>query len=168
MRKLFYFSVLLTSLSSCSWLNSDLMLKTSKDYVFDKLPDSSQINNYRISPNDVIEFTMLSNEGFKLIDLTSLNEANRDYQMNQAVSFLVSQDGNAKLPILGLTKLSGLTVVEAETLLEEKYSKYFRQYQLYKNYHNLYKLNVFHQHKNDNYFRKQMAYKLPIQILHFD
>lgn len=113
-------------LSSCgNWINSDIMLKTGKDYAFDALPDSTQINNYRISPNDMIEFTMFSNEGFKLIDLTSLNEANRDYQMNQSVSFLVTQEGNAKLPILGLTKLSGLTVTEAETQLEEKYSKFY-------------------------------------------
>lgn len=118
--------LLLIILTGCgNWINSDIMLKTGKDFVYDKNPDSSQVKNYRIAPNDVIEFTMLSNNGFKLIDLTSLNEANRDYQMNQGSVFLVEQDGNVKLPMLGLTKLSGFTIREAESMLEQKYSQYY-------------------------------------------
>ena len=101
------------------------MLKTGKNYQYSKSPDSTKNADYIISANDVIEFRIFSNDGFKLIDLTSLNQSNRDYQMNNRMDFLVEFDGNVKLPILGRTKLTGLTVREAELMLEEKYASYY-------------------------------------------
>jgi polysaccharide export outer membrane protein len=101
------------------------MLKTGKNYQYSKSPDSTKNADYIISANDVIEFRIFSNDGFKLIDLTSLNQSNRDYQMNNRMDFLVEFDGFVKLPILGRTKLTGLTIREAELMLEEKYASYY-------------------------------------------
>ena len=101
------------------------MLKTGKGYTYDKLIDSTHSKNYKISPNDLLKFRFFSNDGFKLIDLTSLNQVNRDYQMNTENEYLVEQDGYVKLPILCLTKLSGYTIREAEAMLEEEFSKYY-------------------------------------------
>lgn len=125
MRKLLYLSGLLVLFSSCGWLNPNIMLKTGKDYSYDKLADSSQSKNYKISANDILEFRMYSNDGFKLIDLTSLNQVNRDNQLNTQNEYLVEQDGNVKLPLLGLTLLTGYTIREAETMLEEKYANFY-------------------------------------------
>ena len=101
------------------------MLKTDKNYAYDTIVDSTQTKNYKISANDLLEFRIFSNDGFKLIDLTSLNQVNRDYQMNTESQYLVEQDGNVKLPILGLTKLSGYTIREAEVMLQEKYADFY-------------------------------------------
>ena len=125
MRKLLLLAGIAMLFSSCGWLNSSIMLKTKKDYSYSKLPDSTKTKDYVIAANDLIEFRIFSNDGFKLIDLTSLNQTNRDYQMNNRMDFLVEYDGNVKLPILGRTKISGLTVREAELMLEEKYSSYY-------------------------------------------
>ncbi|MBL7889495.1 MAG: polysaccharide biosynthesis/export family protein [Bacteroidia bacterium] len=125
MRKLLLLAGIAVLFSSCGWLNSSIMLKTKKDYQYSKLPDSTKTKDYVIAANDLIEFRIFSNDGFKLIDLTSLNQTNRDYQMNNRMDFLVEYDGNVKLPILGRTKISGLTVREAELMLEEKYSSYY-------------------------------------------
>jgi polysaccharide export outer membrane protein len=125
MRKLLLLAGIALLFSSCGWLNSSIMLKTGKDYQYSKSPDSTKNADYIISANDVIEFRIFSNDGFKLIDLTSLNQMNRDYQMNNRMDFLVEFDGNVKLPILGRTKLLGLTVREAELMLEEKYASYY-------------------------------------------
>ncbi|MBN8695944.1 MAG: polysaccharide biosynthesis/export family protein [Bacteroidetes bacterium] len=125
MRKLLLLAGIAMLFSSCGWLNSSIMLKTKKDYQYSKLPDSTKAKDYIIAANDLIEFRIFSNDGFKLIDLTSLNQTNRDYQMNNRMDFLVEYDGNVKLPILGRTKISGLTVREAELMLEEKYSSYY-------------------------------------------
>lgn len=125
MRKLLLLAGIAVLFSSCGWLNSSIMLKTKKDYQYSKLPDSAKVKDYIIAANDLIEFRIFSNDGFKLIDLTSLNQMNRDYQMNNRMDFLVEYDGNVKLPILGRTKISGLTVREAELMLEEKYSSYY-------------------------------------------
>ncbi|MBK7182985.1 MAG: polysaccharide biosynthesis/export family protein [Bacteroidetes bacterium] len=125
MRKLLLLAGIALLFSSCGWLNSSIMLKTGKDYKYSKAPDTTKNADYIISANDVIEFRIFSNDGFKLIDLTSLNQMNRDYQMNNRMDFLVEFDGNVKLPILGRTKLLGLTVREAELMLEEKYASYY-------------------------------------------
>jgi len=125
MRKLLLLAGIALLFSSCGWLNSSIMLKTGKDYQYSKSPDSTKNADYIISANDVIEFRIFSNDGFKLIDLTSLNQSNRDYQMNNRMDFLVEFDGNVKLPILGRTKLTGLTIREAELMLEEKYASYY-------------------------------------------
>lgn len=125
MKKLLFVAGISLILSSCGWVNSSIMLKTPKGYKYSELKDSSKSKDYVIAANDIIEFRIFSNDGFKLIDLTSLNQTNRDYQMNNKMDFLVEYDGMVKLPILGRTKLSGLTVRESELMLEEKYSNYY-------------------------------------------
>jgi polysaccharide biosynthesis/export protein len=123
MRKLLYLLGLALFFSGCGWLNPNIMLKTSKSYQYSKFSDSTK--EYRISPNDLIEFSLYSNEGFKLVDLTSLNNANVGYRFENSIEYLVETDGSCKLPILGRTKLSGLTIREAELMLEEKYASYY-------------------------------------------
>lgn len=68
---------------------------------------------------------MYSNDGFKLVDLTSLNSANMGYRFESNIQYLVESDGSAKLPVLGRIKLIGYTIREAESLLEEKYSSFY-------------------------------------------
>ena len=125
MRKLFYLSVLLLFFTSCGWLNPNLMLKTGKGYQYAKNTDSSKSVDYKISPNDILEFNIYSNDGFKLIDLSSLNSANANYRMGSPLSYLVESDGNVKLPIIGRTKISGLTKREAELNLEERFAAFY-------------------------------------------
>ncbi len=125
MRKTLYLFGLLFFLSSCSWLNPSIMLKTGKGYQYGKNPDSSRVLDYKISPNDIINFNMYSNDGFKLIDITSLNSANASYHINTELPYLVESDGSVKLPILGRKKISGLTIREAELTLEESYSSFY-------------------------------------------
>jgi polysaccharide biosynthesis/export protein len=125
MRKLLYLFGLLMFFSSCAWLNPSIMLKTGKDYKYDKFPDSTKAADYKISPNDILEFAIYSNDGFKLVDLTSLNSANMGYRFESDIQYLVESDGFIKLPILGRTMLSGMNIREAETFLEGKYAAYY-------------------------------------------
>ena len=125
MRKLLYLSGLLLFFSSCAWLNPNIMLKTSKDYQYSKNPDSSRTLDYKISPNDIFEFNIYSNDGFKLVDISSLNATLTGYRTDMVLSYLVESDGTVKLPILGRKKITGLTIREAELMLEESYSSFY-------------------------------------------
>lgn len=125
MRKLLYLSGLLIFFSSCGWLNPSIMLKTSKGYKYSDAPDSTNAASYKISANDIIEFSMYSNDGFKLVDLTSLNSTNMGYRFESNIEYLVEADGTAKLPVLGRVKVSGFTIREVESMLEEKYSVFY-------------------------------------------
>lgn len=119
MRKLLLLiPVLLLGLSSCKLMRSNLMLQTKKDFNYDKFSDTLAMLDYRIAPNDMLQYRVFTNDGFKLLDLA--NQMNVIYRNDLDV--LVESDGNVKMPMLGYTKLAGLTIREAEALLQEKYS----------------------------------------------
>ena len=101
------------------------MLKTGRGYKYTSNPDSTKVSDYKISANDILQFNMYSNDGFKLVDLTSLGNANASVRVQSNIEYLVESDGNVKLPILGRRKLIGLTIREAELILEESYSAYY-------------------------------------------
>ena len=52
--KYFLFLSILFYFSSCKVFRSNLMLKTSKDYTYDKIADSLIKQDYKIDANDII------------------------------------------------------------------------------------------------------------------
>ena len=120
--------IIISLLSSCS-INSDIMFKTPKDYEFDTPQDLTD-EKYKISPGDIIQFSLYANNGFMIIDLQSLgagssSSKNRVDNRSLDIHYFVQDDGYVKLPSLLKTKLAGLTVFEAEAYLEKEYSKYY-------------------------------------------
>lgn len=119
-----YLLILLSSLiifASCKVFRSNLMLKTPKDFTYDKLVDSLSRKDYRIANNDVIVYRLFTNNGFKLINLAT--EANTIFRND--IDVIVESDGAIKMPLLGRIHIAGLTIKEAEKLLEEKYTSYY-------------------------------------------
>lgn len=98
------------------------MLKTPKNYTYDKLLDSLSRQDYKIAANDVIEYNVFTNNGFKLIEMTS-SGANNVIRNN--ITITVESNGTIKMPLVGLVAVKGLTLKEAEKLLEEKYAKFY-------------------------------------------
>jgi len=96
------------------------MFHTGKDFSFDEF--QSTVKEYVINPFDKIKMTVYTNNGFQLVDLE------QKIQMNQYLpEYLVDKDGMVKLPVLGKIKIEGLTVEQAEKMLEEEYAKYFKK-----------------------------------------
>lgn len=127
LRIILFLGLLVFLLPGC-YINSNLMLKTDKNFVFDTIPDTIP-RAYTISPNDLISFRLFANDGFKLIDIASGLEgqsaaSNRNMFQNP-INYLVESDGTARLPIIGKVKLGGLTVRSAEFYLEELYSEFY-------------------------------------------
>ncbi|MCB0431099.1 MAG: polysaccharide biosynthesis/export family protein [Flavobacteriales bacterium] len=126
MRKLILYLCIITSLTSCRMLNPSFMLRTPANYQFDPTPADTVGILYKIAPNDQLDFRIYTNDGFKLIDITSGGDLNRRQFDNMGNRpYLVEYDGTVKLPILGRTQLSGYTLREAEKLLEDKYAVYY-------------------------------------------
>jgi polysaccharide export outer membrane protein len=101
------------------------MLKTDKNYEFDVPPKESDLE-YKIAPNDLLDFRLYTNDGFKLIDFTTSSTTNTSVSLkNGSLEYLVEFDGFCNLPILGRTKVTGLTLREAELMLEEKYAELY-------------------------------------------
>lgn len=102
------------------------MLRTGKDFKYNQFKDTVFSPEYKISPNDIIEFRIYANDGFKLIDLTSTNTVTQIGLQNN-LTYLVEYDGFIKLPILGRVQISGLTIRQAELMLEDKYSNDYKK-----------------------------------------
>ncbi len=128
MKKILCFLIAVIALTGCRILNPSVMLKTPKGYQYAEMKDSMANLEYTISSNDIIEFRLYSNDGFKLTDVTSSTTTTSmsGQNLNQNVlQYSMDIDGYVKLPVLGRTLLKGLTVRQAEKILEEKYSLYY-------------------------------------------
>lgn len=121
MRNLLIFLSSLVVLSSCKVFRSNLMLKTPKDFAYDKLSDSLGRTDYKISPNDVLVYRIYSNKGYRLIDLTN----NNNNVFRTEIDVMVESDGYVKMPLLGRILVSGMRIHDAEKMLEEEYAKYY-------------------------------------------
>lgn len=121
---LFLCFVVLLAFSSCKVFRSNIMLRTPKDYNYDKLLDSLTRNDYKLAANDFLNFKVYPNEGFKMVDM-----ANEVININNIpqVDARIESDGTARLPLIGNVPLVGLTIIEAEKLLEDKYSVFYRK-----------------------------------------
>ena len=123
-------ALLLASLmlwSSCT-INSHVMLKTPKDFVFDTPPDIP-IDEYLVSVNDILQFRLFANDGFQLIDIAS-GQAGKGAQsaifsQNNRINYIVQADSLVRLPILGEINIVGKTITEAEATLQAEYSKFY-------------------------------------------
>lgn len=123
MRFLKYFLFLSIALwfSSCKLFRSNLMLKTPKDYTYDKIADSLSKLDYKIESNDLVNVRIFANDGFKIVDLATSNQVTRFIDLD----YVVNMDGTCKLPLVGRVKLAGLSVREATEYLEQIYSDYY-------------------------------------------
>jgi polysaccharide biosynthesis/export protein len=124
--------ITLCMLFGCN-LNPSIMFQTPNNYPY-KVDQTIGNVEYRIAPNDILGFSVFTNDGFKLVDLTT-NVNSTSYQGSAGVSqtttsstsFVVDVDGFVKLPIIGNVKIKDMTTREAEKMLEEKYAVYYNK-----------------------------------------
>lgn len=112
-----------TVLYACN-VKPHIMFKAPKDYNYD-IPNKDSLMEFKIANYDILEFRLFAKDGFKLIDMTAISEGQGQVLDRNNLQYLVEHDGFCNLPILGRVKLAGMTVREAESFLEEKYSKYY-------------------------------------------
>lgn len=116
------------------YINSNFMLKTDKNYTFDSIPQNIK-TEYVISPNDQIQFRIFSNDGTRIVDISIGDDnaggggqgggMNIGFNNRNSLTFRVELDSTVRLPVLDSVKMAGLTVPEAEKLLEKLYSEYY-------------------------------------------
>ena len=126
-------------LSGCT-INQDILFRSGEFYEFANLEelDKDENGGYRIAPNDMLTFQLYSNNGERLNQFTAgtiSSQAgvgggqNQQQRMNMGqqggLTYLVKPDGLVELPELGNIRLEGLTIEEAEGLLEDAYTSFY-------------------------------------------
>lgn len=104
---------------------SSRMFMSDEESEYHAEADTTRNKEFTIAPNDIIDFKLFTNDGFKLIDLSTMNDNTRLNQQQTNFFYLVEHDGNVKMPMIGRVNLAGMTIREAEKFLEEKYAKYY-------------------------------------------
>ncbi|HET6989700.1 MAG TPA: polysaccharide biosynthesis/export family protein [Bacteroidia bacterium] len=121
---------ILLFLNSCNVLNPNIMLYADKHYQFDTLSkDTTVAKEFVLGPNDIIEFRLFANDGFKLIDIISTQNGNGGATANsmirQGFEYYLDGRGIVRLPIIGEENLTGMGIREAENFLEKRYSEFY-------------------------------------------
>jgi polysaccharide export outer membrane protein len=98
------------------------MFRTKHNYPFEDPANIPDVKEYRISENDRVEIQIIPNKGALLIEY---NNALNNVTNNGRRSYVVEFDGTIKIPILGRIKINGLTIREAELMIEERMRAFY-------------------------------------------
>ncbi|MBC7862188.1 MAG: polysaccharide biosynthesis/export family protein [Bacteroidia bacterium] len=121
--KLFFLAFFLLFLfPSCKFLRPSLMFKTPKNYTFATFSDTLTTQNYKIVKNDLVRVSLLSNNGFKKVNLTEENSGQNEKEF---IETLVELDDSIKLPLFGRIKAVGKTTRQLEEEVEKLYNLYY-------------------------------------------
>lgn len=120
-------------LSSCT-VNKDLLFRTPTDYEYDTLEDTVG-TAAMLAPNNLLTFNFFTGNGHVLVEqglgggmLSGGGGQNQNFMMQRnMLTYLIDEDGTAKLPVLGRVKLAGLSLREAESKLEKMYTQYYNE-----------------------------------------
>ncbi|MEJ6583743.1 MAG: polysaccharide biosynthesis/export family protein [Crocinitomicaceae bacterium] len=107
-------------IQSCG-VNSNVMFKEAKDEVkYDSIP-LNPLEEYKISLDDKIKFTLTTNNGADIIEKMSGISTEKSGGTD-LFEYIVRSNGEAELPIIGKIKLAGLTVEQAEDTMVKLFS----------------------------------------------
>jgi polysaccharide export outer membrane protein len=86
--------------------------------------------NYMIRKNDLLKISVFTNKGERIIDPDfELQRSNNQQGMQSRpdYEYLVNTEGLVHLPLVGNVKVEGLTLRQAEEMLQKAYSAYYTQ-----------------------------------------
>jgi len=125
--------LILIFFTSCDVYRRDILFKASREMEKEFAKNSLDIkvpSNYLTKKNDYLEFVIFTNKGESVIDPTSeyMKQVNSVGSGNGRLNskYLIQADGCADLPILGHIKIDSLTIHQTDSLLAEKYGKYYQ------------------------------------------
>lgn len=117
--------------AGCASYKQNLMLKTPDDFKSAEI--SREVReaerNYVIQKNDLLQLEVFANKGERIIDPNpQLSQGNlNETEEKPEERYLVDLHGLAKFPVIGEVKVEGLTLRQAEAVLQAEYEKYFKE-----------------------------------------
>jgi polysaccharide biosynthesis/export protein len=114
-------------LASCASYKQNIMFKVPEGKALQSQVSNAE-KNYTIQKNDVLQLTVYTNNGERLIDPESV--LSKDHPATAAPvtpTYLVSTEGKVKFPLIGEVMMEGLSIRQAENFLQEAYSKFYKE-----------------------------------------
>lgn len=134
LRLISFLGLLLTALvSGCSSYKQNIMFKVGDQANKNTIQQAvlTAEKAYVLKANDLVKMEVFSNKGERLIDPdgelqkhTMSNNASVPQPENQ---YQVSPDGSLKVPLVAPVALQGLTLREAEAVLQKEYDHFYKE-----------------------------------------
>jgi len=128
-RQVVYLIIVLVGLSSCKVYKQDILFQLDEDFTESDLvqPIFDANSNYQLAPNDYITLDVFTNDGERIIDPNNeLAQGNNRTNQRQRFDYLIQSDGTVRLPIVGQINIEGLTIIEAEKVLQQSYNELYK------------------------------------------
>lgn len=114
--------VVLSTLSSCKLFFPNYLFRENRDIVSFNM-DSVKLQAQTIMPGDHIGFKLATRDGYEFVDVvTSGGQGQAGRTQIQQISYIVRPDGTVEFPLVGVINVLGLTRLDLENKLEERYS----------------------------------------------
>lgn len=111
-------------MTSCGSYRQNILFQVSPEAVERQRMESE--TNYTIQPNDLLSLEVYTNKGERIVDPN--RESFTDVNTNpQPFQYLVDVNGMVKFPLIEEVKVSGLTIRQAENILQEAYEKFYEE-----------------------------------------
>lgn len=128
-----FLCILCLSMISCRTVRESILFKTDHEQLPAGLSQNVQQaeRNYTIQKNDYLEIFLYANKGERLIDFniqhntTGSNTSGTTQAVAQAPRFLIQENGYVRLPQVGMMYLEGLTLHQADSVLEKAYTTFY-------------------------------------------
>ncbi len=103
------------------------MFQPPKEFVFDIPEVDSTTIDYAIQPNDIISFTIFTNEGAVMLESSTSTVESSNIGSAAGLIYAVDSRGYVEFPIIGFQKVGGLKLAEAQKFIEELYTPQFNR-----------------------------------------
>ncbi len=126
----FYSLITLLILSGCKVYKQDIMFRTEEGAGLSSQVASIE-RDYIIKVDDRLSVNLFANGGEQLIDpnfesVTNSSNNNQIQQLRERTFYLIQVDGTIKLPQIGDVEVRGLTLDQAEEIIEERYKEFYK------------------------------------------
>lgn len=114
--------------ASCASYRQNIMFTVPEDYPVQKEIQTAE-KNYTIQKNDNLSLDVYTNEGERIIDPDlKLQEGSAQNAIERpAINYQVDINGIVRFPMIGELKVEGLTIRQAEEILQKEFAKFYRE-----------------------------------------
>lgn len=114
--------------TGCTSYKANIMFKIPEGYALAQAVQQAE-GNYIIATNDLLELSVYSSDGERIIDpdfkLIETLPSTSNTTLRPIPKYLVDVNGRVKFPMIGEVSLSGLTLRQAEAVLQQAYAQFY-------------------------------------------
>lgn len=113
---------------SCASYKQNIMFKVPDEAAVKKQVDLAE-KSYVVQKNDRLELQVYTNDGERLLDPDEYLKSERPPTAteDEPQQYLVGPDGSVKFPLVGVVKIEGLSLRQAEEILQQEFQKFYQK-----------------------------------------